>query len=383
MPATTSGGLRIHLANIGRLMIKELRSIRADPLMLALVVYSFTVAVFVVATDASTEARNLAVGVVDEDRSILSRHLRDALLPPIFQPAVEIPASAIDDEMDHERLVFVVEIPPRFESDLLAGRSAAVQVNVDATVMAQAGIGASYLQTIIQQEVVNVLGRHEVQSQSPINIVIKTRFNPNLTTSWFSSVMQVINSITMLTLILSGAALLREREQGTIEHLLVMPLVPIEIMLSKVLANGLVIMVAAGLSLVVVVQWWLHVPVAGSLTLFLTGAAIYALAVAALGILLGTLATTMGQLGLLAIPVLVVMNLLSGSSTPMESMPLWLQYVMRTISPTPHFVAFAQAVLYRGAGIFIVWRELLVILVIGAVYFAFSLGRFRRAIFES
>jgi ABC-2 type transport system permease protein len=383
MPAAKSDGLRIHLANIGRLMIKELRSIRADPLMLALVVYSFTLAVFVVATGASNEAKNLAIGVVDEDHSALSRHLRDALLPPTFQPAVEIPASAINDEMDHNRLIFVLEIPPKFQSDLLAGRSAAVQVNVDATAMAQAGIGASYLQTIIQQEVVNVLGRHEVQPASPVNVVIKTLFNPNLTTSWFSSVMQVINAITMLTLILSGAALLREREQGTIEHLLVMPLVPIEIMLSKVLANGLVILVAAGLSLVVVVQWWLQVPVAGSLTLFLTGAAIYALAVAALGILLGTLATTMGQLGLLAIPVLVVMQLLSGSNTPMESMPLWLRYLMTTISPTPHFVAFAQAVLYRGAGISIVWGDLLAVLVIGAAYFAFSLRRFRRAIFEA
>jgi ABC-2 type transport system permease protein len=381
MPAAKSGGLRIHLANIGRLVIKELRSIRADPLMLALVVYSFTVSVSVVATGSSTEVRNLAVGVVDEDHSVLSRHLRDALLPPIFQPAVEIPASAINEEMDQDRLVFVLEIPPKFQSDLLAGRPAAVLVNVDATAMAQAGIGSGYLQSIIEQEVANVLGRHEVQPSSLVNVVIKTLFNPNLTTIWFNSVMQVINSITMLTLILSGAALLREREQGTIEHILVMPLVPIEIMLSKVLANGLVILVAAGFSLVVVVQWWLRVPIAGSLTLFLTGTAIYALTVAALGILLGTLATTMGQLGLLAIPVLVVMNLLSGSSTPMESMPLWLQYVMNTISPTPHFVAFAQAVLYRGAGISIVWDELLVVLVIGAVYFAFSLHRFRRAIF--
>jgi ABC-2 type transport system permease protein len=73
---------------------------------------------------------------------------------------------------------------------------------------------------------------------------------------------------------------------------------------------------------------------------------------------LGTIATTMGQFGLLAIPVLVVMQLLSGSSTPMESMPVWLQYLMRTISPTPHFVEFAQAVLYRGAGLSIVWPQL-------------------------
>ena len=380
---SSSSGLGVHLANIGRLVIKELRSIRADPTMLVLVVYAFTVGVYSVSTGASTEARNLAVGIVDEDHSQLSRHLRTALLPPIFQSPVVIPASAIDSEMDHERLVFVVEIPPKFQSDLLAGRSATVQVNVDATAMAQAGIGAGYLQSIIRQEVANVLGRRDMQPSSPVHVVIHTRFNPNLTTSWFTSVMQVINAITMLTLILSGAALIREREQGTIEHLLVMPLVPVEIMLSKVFANALVIVVAAGLSLALVVQWWLNVPIAGSVTLFLAGAALYAATVAALGIMLGTLATTMGQFGLLAIPVLVVMQLLSGSNTPMESMPVWLQYVMRTISPTPHFVTFAQAVLYRGAGLAVIWTDLLAVLAIGAVYFTLSLRRFRKVIFES
>jgi ABC-2 type transport system permease protein len=116
---------------------------------------------------------------------------------------------------------------------------------------------------------------------------------------------------------------------------------------------------------------------------FLTGAALYAVTVAALGIMLGTLATTMGQFGLLAIPVMVVMQLLSGSNTPMESMPVWLQYLMRTISPTPHFVAFAQAVLYRGAGLSVVWGDLLAVLAIGTVYFVFSLRRFRRVIFEA
>ncbi len=383
MPGAGSGSLRVHLANIGRLVVKELRSIRADPIMLVLVVYAFTIAVYTVSTGASTEARNLAVGIVDEDHSQLSLHLRGALLPPIFQSPVIIAAKAISSEMDHERLVFVVEIPPKFQSDLLAGRSATVQINVDATAMAQAGIGAGYLQGIIQRDVANVLGRRELQASSPVNVVTHIRFNPNLTSSWFTAVMQVINAITTLTLILSGAALIREREQGTIEHLLVMPLVPAEIMLSKIFANGLVILVAAGLSLVVVVQWWLNVPIAGSLILFLVGAALYAVTVAALGIMLGTLATTMGQFGLLAIPVMVVMQLLSGGNTPMESMPTWLQYVMRTISPTPHFVAFAQAVLYRGAGLSVIWSDLLAVMAIGTVYFMFSLRRFRRVIFES
>jgi ABC-2 type transport system permease protein len=212
---------------------------------------------------------------------------------------------------------------------------------------------------------------------------VRAAFNPNLKTAWFSAMTQVINQITLLTVILTGAALIREREQGTVEHLLVMPVVPAEIMLAKMLANGLVILVAAMLSLQFVVHWWIGAPIAGSLFLFLLGAALYAVVVAALGILLGTLATTMGQFGLLAMPILAATQLLSGGSTPMESMPVWLQYVMRTISPTPHFVTFAQAVLFRGADLTLVWRPLLAMLIIGSVYFAIAMSRFRRVIFGS
>lgn len=374
-------GLTTHLANIYRLMIKELRSIRADPVMLILVVYAFSIAVYTVSTGASTEATNLAVGVVDEDRSDLSRRIADALTPPLFRPAVEIAAPDMDAAMDDGRLVFIVEIPPSFQANIMAGRQTSIQVNVDATAMTQAGNGAIYIQNIIANEVAVFKAGREGITGAPIDLVIRAKFNPNLTSSWFTSVMQVINNITLLTVILTGAALIREREQGTVEHLLVMPVVPAEIMLAKILANGLVIVAAAALSLSIVVEWWLEVPIAGSIPLFLAGTCIYAFTVAALGILLATLATTMGQFGLLAIPVLVVMQLLSGSSTPMESMPIWLQYVMQIISPTPHFVAFAQAVLYRGAGLPIVWSQLAALIVIGSVYFTFSLYRFRRVIF--
>ncbi|MCJ8143357.1 ABC transporter permease [Ancylobacter sp. A5.8] len=378
---TRRQGLRTHLANIYRLVIKELRGIRADPVMLFLVAYTFSVSVYTVASGASTEANNLTVGIVDEDRSDLSRQILNALNPPLFKTAELIAPDRIDAEMDAGRLVFVVEIPPNFQSDVLAERQPSLQVNVDATAMTQAGNGAVYLQSIIAQEVGDFAARREAATASPVNVVIRARFNPNLTSAWFTSVMQVINSITMLTVILTGAALIREREQGTVEHLLVMPVVPAEIMLAKIAASSLVILLAAGLSLVVVVGWGLGVPIAGSLTLFLAGAGLYAFSVASLGIMLGTLATTMGQFGLLAIPVLVIMQLLSGSSTPMESMPVWLQYTMQFISPTPHFVAFAQGVLYRGAGIETVWTPLLAVAAIGAVYFAYALSRFRRVIF--
>ena len=375
--------LRDHIFNIFRLVIKELRSIRADPTMLILVAYAFSISVNTVASGAVTEATNLSVGIVDEDGSDLSREIAEGLVRPTFQPAVQIRASEIDAKMDKSELLFVVEIPPNFQANILAQRKTEIQINVDATAVAQAGNGASYLRAAIFNEVQNFIFRRGDPLSDPINLVVRAKFNPNLKTAWFSAMTQVINQITMLTVILTGAALIREREQGTVEHLLVMPVVPAEIMLAKMLANGLVILVAAMLSLQFVVHLWIGAPIAGSIVLFLVGAALYALVVAALGILLGTLSTTMGQFGLLAMPVLMITQLLSGSSTPMESMPVWLQYVMQTISPTPHFVAFAQGVLFRGADLSLVWRPLLAMLVIGTVYFAFAMRRFRRVIFGS
>ena len=372
-----------HLANIYRLTIKELRSIRSDPIMLVLVAYSFTFAIYAAATGASTEATNLSIGIVDEDHSDLSRRIADGLTPPTFKSVTEITAPEMDAAMDSQRFLFVIEFPPKFQEDILAGRQPSVQINVDATAVAQASIGKTYIQNVIVNYVTEFITGREGLMGTPVKLVTVARFNPNLKSSWFNSVMQIINNLTMLTIILTGAALIRERELGTVEHLLVMPVVPAEIMLSKSLANGIVILAAAGLSLLFVVQWWLQVPIAGSTLLFLGGSCFYVFTVAALGILLGTVASTMGQFGLLAIPVILVLMLLSGTTTPMESMPVWLQYLMNVISPTPHFVTFAQDVLYRGADLSIVWPEILAMAVIGAVYFAFALRRFRHVIFGS
>ncbi len=200
-------------------------------------------------------------------------------------------------------------------------------------------------------------------------MVTKAKFNPNLKSSWFTSVMQIISNLTMITVMLTGAALIREREQGTVEHLLVMPVVPAEIMLSKILANGLVIVVATALSLVFVVQWWLQVPVAGSILLFLGGSCFYVFTVAALGIPLGTIASTMGQFGLLAIPVLLVMMLLSGSTTPLESMPVWLQVRDEGDQPDAAFRDLRPGCALSRRRSSIVWPEILATAVIGSVYF--------------
>ncbi|WEK51849.1 MAG: ABC transporter permease [Candidatus Kaistia colombiensis] len=369
-------------ANLFYLFVKELRSIKADPIMLVLVVYAFTLAIYMVSTSASTELKNLAVAVVDEDDSRLSRQIIAAIQPPLFQKPVRLRASEVDTALDEGRFVLVLDIPPNFERDILANRDAELQLEVDATAMAFAGNGSGALQNVIANEIAEFRYGGGVTAAMPVNLVMRAAFNPNLNSVWFGSLMQVMNNITMLTLILSGAALIRERERGTVEHLLVMPVVASQIVLAKILANALVIVVAATLSLIFVVQGLLNVPIQGSLPLFLLGTTIYTLSIASMGILLATFSTSMAQFGLLAIPVLIVLNLLSGGATPMESMPVWLQYAMKSLTTTPHFVSFTQAVLFRGGGFPLVWQYLLVFVGFGAVYFALSLIRFRSAVLK-
>jgi ABC-2 type transport system permease protein len=369
-------------ANLFYLFVKELRSIKADPIMLVLVVYAFTLAIYTVSTGASTELKNLAVAVVDEDNSKLSRQIIGAIQPPLFQEPVTLNISEVDAALDKGRFVFVLDFPPNFERDILANRDAELQLEIDATAIVFAGNGAVALQNIIANEVAEFRYGGGLATATPVKLVLRSDFNPNLNSVWFGSMMQVMNNITMLTLILSGAALIRERERGTVEHLLVMPVVASQIVLAKVLANALVIVIAATLSLLVVVHWLLSVPIQGSIPLFLLGTIIYTLSIASMGILLATFSTSMAQFGLLAIPVLIVLNLLSGGMTPMESMPVWLQYAMKTLTTTPHFVSFTQAVLFRGGGFPLVWQYLLIFVGFGAVYFALSLMRFRSAVLK-
>lgn len=371
--------MRHFLKNVWRLGIKELRAFRSDPILIALVIYIFTFAVYSVATGAKTEVVNAAVAIVDEDRSLLSRRIAGALLPPYFQEARYIQADEAITGMDKNEFVFLIDIPPNFERDLLRGDNPTIQVSADATAMSLAGIGTSYITSIISQEITTALQEHGYSTSLPINLVSHFLFNPNVESIRSTSMMQVINNISMLAIILAGAALIRERERGTVEHLLVMPVNAAEIMLAKIWANGLVILVAALASLIVVVEMLLGVPVAGSLTLFAFGIAVYLAAVTGLGIMLATFASTMPQFALLSIPVLIIFELLSGSATPIESMPPWLQTIMQ-LSPATHFTAFSQAILYRGAGLPIVWPQLIVMTGIAAIFFFVSLIRFRRAV---
>lgn len=367
------------LGNIYRLGVKELHSLRRDVVMLFLIIWAFTFSIYAAATGISQDLNNGAIAIVDEDRSQLSTRIRQAFLPPYFREPEMISFSEIDPGMDTGRYGFVLVIPPDFERDVLTGHRPRIQLDIDATAAMQAGIGQTYVTNILTQEIGTFLDASERQATSSVALETRFAFNPNLTSAWFTSIMKIIENITMLSIILTGAALIREREHGTLEHLLVMPLAPFEIMMAKVWANGLVIVVAVALSLWVVVETVLGVPIAGSITLFLAGTALYLFFATALGIFLGTIARSMPQFGLLFILVVLPMNLLSGGNTPLESQPQLLRAIMQVV-PSTHFVNYSQAILYRGAGIEIVWPHFGFVVVVGGALFAMAAARFRQSL---
>ena len=367
-----------NLRHIFHLGIKEILSLARDPVLLFLIAYCFTFSVYTPAKSAVMDVINASIALVDEDDSQLSRQIRDALLPPLFRPAQLLAFSQINQAMNSGRFTFIIDLPRKFQSDVSKDATPTAEVIADATVMAQAGRGPGYIGNIMNREAMSFWpGRSDPKNQELVKLNTRVRFNPNVQQSWFVSINQIINNISVMAIFLCGAAVLREREHGTLEHLLVMPLQPYELMFAKIWANGLVVMVAAMLSLFLIVKGALGVPVAGSIPLFALGLFVYLFSVTALGIMLATMVRSMPQFGLLAFPVFIVMNLLSGGQTPLESMPQWLQKTMQFV-PSTHFVSFSQAVLFRDASLSMVWPDLAKMFAIGSAYSVFTLSRFRK-----
>lgn len=364
------------LVNVALLSGKEFRSLFRDFILFGLILFAFSFAVVIVANGVKIDVSNATVAFIDEDHSALSRELKAGVLLPYFKPPVLTDRAAANAGMNHGTYNFVIDIPPRFEADVLAGRSPAIQERIDATAMTQAGLGDVYLQRIFLSQISHFMHAPPAEQQLPFRTQSRIRFNPNSESFWFTAVMQVVTDATVLSIILVGAAVIREREHGTIEHLLVLPVSASEIAVAKILANGAVIFVASMASLWFVVHLWLGVPIAGSLLLFAACLVLYLFSVTSLGMVLAIFAPTMPQFGLLAVPVYAIAYLLSGAATPIESMPDIMQMAVRVL-PTTQFVKIAQAILYRGAGVETIWPAILSILCASTLFLALALLRFR------
>lgn len=355
---------------------KELRTLSRTPALIVFILYALTALVYATGEGISLEVRSAGVGVVDEDRSQLSRAIVDALRPPRFRAPQEIPEPGVGTVLDAGTHTFVLQIPPAFERDLLQRRRTRVKLDVDATAVSQAYLGASYIEEIIGREVRRRRGAVTGPAPPPAEAQVRVRFNPNRQGRWQVGVMFLGFMITLLTAVLPAAALLREREHGTIEQMLSMPLHPVELILGKAWAYVLVVLAASALSLVVVVEGALETPMRGSYVLLLLVTVVYQLTTAGLGMLLATFARSLAQIGLLSLLVLCPMLYLSGAWMPVESMPESIRWVA-SLMPFHYYARACYGLIIRGAGLSAIASDLAVLGAMGAAALTAGVLRFR------
>ncbi|MBU2979612.1 ABC transporter permease [Alteromonas sp. C1M14] len=369
----------MRLSNVVHLSVKELWSLWRDPVMLLLIVYVFSVNIYTAATAVPESLHNAPIAFVDHDHSQLSKRIVDAFMPPYFLTPKVISEQEVNEALDTGTYTFVITLPPDFEKRVMKGSVPDVQVNVDATRISQAFTGNGYITEILNDEVAAFVTGYKTESSYPVNLIMRARFNPALESFWFGSVMELINAVTLIAIILSGAALIREKERGTVEHLLAMPVSNADIMLSKIIATSLVVWLATLMSVYGMIECVLGVPINGDISLFMLAVILQLFAISSMGIFMATIARSMPQFGLLLILVLLPLQLLSGGTTPRESMPELIQYLM-LFTPNTHFVMASQGILYRGAGLSIIYPQLLALLVIGGVFYYVALRRFKTTV---
>ena len=362
---------------------KEMLQLARDLPIGLLLLYSFTLAVYIAGNGIRSQLHNASLLVQDNDHSVSSRELIHKFRAPFFRLEGEIndPQEGLR-LLDRGKAMAVLDIPPRFHEQLATGEPTAVQFLVDTTNSAQGLSAASYAVRIIaqfeQETVLSRLGGLATSENLPILVSDhRVWYNPDQNDAWFESISHLLRQITIFAILLPAAALVREKERGTVEQLLVSPLTPFRIMLPKVVAMTVVVVCATAVALLGIMKPAFGVPIRGSLLLFLTLTALFVFSTAGMGLAAATVAKNQAQVGLMTLLVVAPMMLLSGLVTPMEALPPWIRHLMM-LSPLRYFVDIANGILLKGSDVSTLWRPVLEMVVLGGGLFGFGMWRFRR-----
>ncbi|HET6674727.1 MAG TPA: ABC transporter permease [Nitrospiraceae bacterium] len=363
---------------------KELVQLLRDIPLMGFLVYSFTVSVYVTGNGIQTQLMNAGLLVYDADRSVSSRELLARFQLPYFRFDGEV-ADSKDAfrQLDRGASMAVLDIPARFHEALIAGEQVAVQLLVDTTNAPQGLSAAAYAARIVGQYGQEwVLARNGLggPSAETVPMVVSDHrvwFNQDQNEAWFQSISHLLRMITIFAVMLPAAALVREKERGTVEQLLVSPLTPMQIVLSKVLAMTLVIVGATAVAVFGVMRPAFGVPIKGSVALLFVLTALFVVASAGIGVFAATATRNQAQVGLVTLLVVAPMLLLSGIFTPLEMMPVWVRHLM-ALSPLRYFIDIVNGILLKGIGIEMLWSEVLSIALLGGSLLGLGMWRFRR-----
>lgn len=375
----------IWLRRLRAMTWKELLQLMRDPVLLVFVLYAFTADIYNAGSGVSFQLNNVAMVLSDQDRSAVSRELAGRFMPPEFRwlASTTRPADGIRF-LDESKALAVLEIPPGFGKDLQSGKGAHLQLQIDASNSVQ-----GFLATLDASQIVARFGLEQLATQNGLALSggnlslpvvsndVRVWFNPNQNDAWFMGISELLNVVTLFSMLLPAAAMVREKERGTIEQLLVSPLSPLQIMLPKIIAMLAVILGGIALGLFAILIPVFHIPVAGSLILFFVFSTAYVATLAGIGILIATVTRNMAQAGMMVILIIAPMMFLSGLWTPPEAMPVLMRWGMY-ISPLYYYINASYGILMKGAGLQILWPMLAGILFIGTLVRVVTMQRFRQ-----
>jgi len=363
---------------------KELLQLGRDVPLLLFLLYSFSLSVYISGAGIAMQLNNASLLVHDGDHSESSRELIHRFREPYFRFDGEVLDSREGvARLDRGTAMVLLDIPPRFHESILGREPVAVQLQVDTTNAPQGLSAASYAARIVGGFSFDLaLSRLGAASGDDmrmpvVNSAHRVWFNQDQNETWFQSISHILRMITLFAFLLPAAALVREKEHGTVEQLLVSPVTPLQIMLSKVLAMTLVILAATALAMATVLQPIFGVPIKGSVSLFFLVTVLYSFTTAGLGLFAATVTKNQAQIGMLALLVISPMLLLSGITTPLEAMPPWVQSLM-ALSPLRYYIDVTYGVLLKGVGLELLWDSILALALLGGSLFGLGMWRFRR-----
>lgn len=368
------------------LIRKEFAQIGRDVPLVIILIWAFTAAIYSAGRGRATETADIATAVYDLSRSPASREFLSHLQRPYFKTVAHLEREAdITAWLDTGKASIVVIVPPDFQRDVDAGRQAHIQVLTDGALAMPATVSIAYIAAISATYSVDLLERHAAAASTGaarrpgIDERLRVKFNANMLSAWFATLLELLNMCTMVALLMTASGLVREKERGTLEPLLVSPARPVEILMAKVVTTIGLVLVLSACSFLLVLEPVFHLPIRGSLVLFFSVTALYAFAMTSMGIAIALVARTIAQAIMIMILILQPMIFLSGAWNPPEAMSPWMQW-LSLLSPLRYYIDFAFGVILKGNGLRFVAGDIAAIAILGTVLFGFSLLWFQRSL---
>ncbi len=367
---------------LSAMIVKEFSQLFHDRPILFILVFAFTGIIYLAGHAISMDIKNYPVVVHDLSQSKDSRELISHLRSPYFK----VVRYVYNDRqtvkaLDSGKASLAVIIPPEFARNLRQNK-ADFQVISDGTLTMSAAIANAYIANILNAYNLSILKERGVfkvatLKQLPqVDARVRVAYNPNFTHSWFSSLLELFNMITMISTLLTAAAMVREKEHGTLEQLMITPLRPVELFIAKIVPTVVMVSLFSLISLLGVINGIYGTPLRGNFLFFYIVSAVYIFIMSGLGLTIAIFARNIAQATLMMLLIIFPMMFLSGSFTPPESMSTWMRYAS-LLSPMRYYIDFGFQVLFKGNGFIYVWHDIAGIMIFGIIIFGISLRYFK------